>query len=91
MYLGKKGNNEFGLGESVVLSLCKSLKDTNCYVYFDNFFTSPTLMAKLLENGIYGIGIVRANHKHMPTLKQDKQMKRGEHDWQASQSLSATK
>ena len=91
MYLGKKGNTEFGLGESVVLSLCKSLKDTNCYVYFDNFFTSPTLMAKLLENGIYGIGTVRANRKHMPTLKQDKQMKCGEHDWQACQSFSATK
>ena len=69
MDLGKKGNTEFGLGESVVLSLCKSLQDTNCYVYFDNFFTSPTLMAKLLENGIYGIGAVRANRKHMPTLK----------------------
>ena len=77
MYLGKKGNTEFGLGESVVLSLCKSLKDTNCCVYFDNFFTSSMLMAKLLENGIYGIGTVRANRKHMPTLKQNKQMKRG--------------
>ena len=84
MYLGKKRNTEFGLGESVVLSLCESLKDTNCYVYFDNFFTSPTLMAKLLENGIYGIDTVRANRKHMPSLKPDKQMKkRGEHDWQA--------
>ena len=75
--MGKKGNTEFGLGELVVLSLSKSLKDTNCYVYFDNFFTSPTLMAKLLQNGIYEIGTVRANRKNMPTLKQDKQMKRG--------------
>ena len=83
MYLRKKGNTEFVLGESVVLSLCQSLRDTNCYVYFDNFFTSPMLMAKLLENGIYGIGTVRANRKHIPTLKQNKQMKRGEHDWQA--------
>ena len=58
MHLGKKGNTEFGLGESVVLSLCECLKDTNCYVYFDNFFASPRLMAKLLENGIYGIGTV---------------------------------
>ena len=91
MYLGKKGNTEFGLGKSVVLSLCKSLKYTNCYALFDNFFTSPTLIAKLLENGIYGIDTVRANCKHMPTLKQDTQMKRGEHDWQACQSLSATK
>ena len=45
-------------------------------------------MAKLLENGIYGIGTVRANRKQMPSLKQDKQMKRGEHDWQACQILS---
>ena len=69
MYLGKKGNTEFGLGESDVLSLCECLKDTNCYVYFDNFFTSPTLMAKLLEYGIYGIGGVTANCQHMPSLK----------------------
>ena len=91
MYLGKKGSTEFGLGELLVLSLCECLKDTNCYVYFDNFFMSPTLMVKLLENGIYGIGTGRANRKHMPSLKQDKQMKRGEHDWQACQTLSASK
>jgi len=66
--LEKSKKTEFGLGESVVLSLCKSLENTNCFVYFDNFFTSPTLIAKLLENGIYGTGTVRANRKHMPTL-----------------------
>ena len=53
MYLGKKGNTEFELGELVVLSLCECLKDTNCYVYFEKFFTSPTLVAELLENGFY--------------------------------------
>ena len=72
MYLGKKRNTEFGLVESVVLSLCECLKDTNCYVCFDNFFASSMLMVKLLENGIYGIGTKRANRKHMPSLKQDK-------------------
>ena len=56
--MGKKGNTEFDLGGSVALSLCNSLKDTN---YFDSFFTSSTLMAKLLGNGIYGKGTVRAN------------------------------
>ena len=65
MNLGKKENIDLGLGESVVLSLCVCLKDTNCYVYFDNFFTSPALMAKLLENDIYGIGTVRVNRKHI--------------------------
>ena len=80
MYLGKKENTEFELGESVVLSLCDCLKDTNYYVYFDTFFASPTLMTKLLEYGIWRIVTVTANSKHMPSLKQDKQMKHGEHD-----------
>ena len=45
MYLGKKGNTEFGLGESVVLSLCQTLKDTHCFVFFDNIFTSPAYLS----------------------------------------------
>ena len=69
MYLRKKGNTEFGLGESVVLSLCQKLKDTHCFVFFDNFFTSPVLLIKLLEMGIYAIGTVRTNRKNMPVLK----------------------
>ena len=41
------------------------MKDTNGYVYFDDFFTSPRLKTKLSENGIYGIGTVRENCKHV--------------------------
>ena len=47
MYLREKNKTEFGLGESVVLSVCKNLKNSYCYVLFDNFFTSPNLMLKL--------------------------------------------
>ena len=53
MYSGKKFKKEFGLGESVVLSLCKDLKGNYCYAFFDNFFRSPDLMLKLFEDGIY--------------------------------------
>ena len=91
MYLGKKGNTEFGLGEYVILSLCQKLKDTHCFVFFDNFFTSPALLFKLLEMGIYAAGTVRANRKNMPVLKHDKEMKRGEHGWFSSNHLSAIK
>ena len=56
MYVGKKGNIELGLGESVVFCLCQKLKDTYCYVFFDNYFTSPTLLVKLLEMEIYATG-----------------------------------
>ena len=74
---------EFGLGESVVLSLCKNLKSRFSYVFFDNFFTSPNLMLKLFEDGIYATGTVRSNRKPVPTWKADKWIKRGEHDWLA--------
>ena len=91
MYLGKKGNTEFGLGEYVVLSLCQKLKDTHCFVFFDNFFTSPTLLVKLLEIAIYATGTVRANRKNMPVLTHDKEIKRSEYDWFPSNHLSAIK
>jgi len=63
----------------------KELKNTNCYVFFDNFFTSPLLIAKLLGNGIYATETVRSNRKHMSTLKTDKEMVRGAHDWLSCQ------
>ena len=91
MYLGKKGNTEFGLGEFVVLSLCKKLKDTHCFVFFDDFFTSPALLVKLLEMGVYATGTVRANRKNMQVLKHDKEMKCGENDWFSSNHHSAIK
>ena len=68
----KSPKQEFGLGESVVLSLCENLKNGYCYVFFDNFFTSPNLMLKLFEDGIYATGTIRSNLKHMPTLKANK-------------------
>ena len=91
IYVGKKGNTEFGLGEFVVLPLCQKLNDTHCFVFFDNFLTSPALLVKLLEMGIYATGTVGANQKNMPILKHDKEMKRGEHDWFSSNHLSAIK
>ena len=69
IYVRKKGNTELGLGESVVLSLCQKLKDTYYYVFFDNYFTSPTLLVKPLEIGVYATGPLMANRKHMPILK----------------------
>ena len=75
----------------VILSLRQKLKDRHCFVFFDNFFTSPALLVKLLEMGIYTTGTVRANRKNMPVLKHDKEIKRGEHDWFSSNHRSAIK
>ena len=91
MYLGKKGNTEFGYGKSAILSLCQKLKDMHCFVFFDHFFKSPALLVKLLEIGIYVTGTVWANQKNMPVLKHDKDMKHSEYDWFSSNHLSAIK
>ena len=87
----RKKKTEFGLGESVILSLCQKLKDTHCFVFFDNFFTSPALLVKLLEMGIYATDTVRADRNNIPVLKHGKEIKRSEHDWLSSNHLSAIK
>ena len=91
LYLGKNELPEYGLGESVVISLSKSLKDTHCTLYFDNYFSSPALVKELYEQGIYAIGTVRKDRKNMPTLKEDKAMKRGEIDFHFSDDVTALK
>ena len=60
IYLGRRQTPEFnlGLGEEVVLQLTKDLEQSCCTVYFDNFFNSATLIEKLFQKGIYGIGTV---------------------------------
>ena len=49
-------STELGLGESVTVSLCQKLKNTNCYVFFDNFIANPKLLIKLSEMGIMQLG-----------------------------------
>ena len=78
LYLGRKESTELNLGSSVVLDLCKTLKDTYCHVFFDNFFNSPLLIKMLHDNGIYGLGTVRTNRKNMPDMRKDKEMSRGD-------------
>ena len=74
MYTGKKGDGvEVGLGENVVLKLCRSLFGTGVRIFMDNFFSSPYLMRVLHENGLEATGTVRSNRKDMPkSLKSDK-------------------
>ena len=69
---GKKVQKKFDLGESVALSFCENLENSYCYVFFENFLTSPNFMLKLFEDEIYATGTVRSNRKHMPTFKTDK-------------------
>ena len=51
-------------------------------LYFDNFLNSPKLVEKLLDRGIYCLGTVRSDRKNMAIMKKDKDMKRGDINFQ---------
>ena len=63
-YQGKGSVTQAALGlrGSVVIDLTKLLPTGPSYkIYFDNFFTSPTLLDSLARRGFGATGTVRAN------------------------------
>ena len=76
LYQRRKEKRELNLGSNVVLDLCQVLKDTYINLFFDNFFNSPTLIHKLHDNGLYGLGTARSERINMPQTKKEKEMKR---------------
>ena len=72
---GQKEKRELNLGSSVVLDLCQVLKDTYCHVFLDIFFNSPTLIQKLHDNRLYGLGTAHSDRINMLQMKKDKEMK----------------
>ena len=78
-------------GEDVVTQLSEKLKGTFCTFFFDNFFNSPLLINKLFKENIYAIGTARSNRKHVPKLKDDKKMVRGDSDFQFPKNVICCK
>ena len=60
---GESGEREKGLGEKVVLTLAESIKGRHQHLYCDNYFSSISLLSKLLEEGMYACGTIRTNCK----------------------------
>ena len=73
VYTGATGDRETGLGENVVLTLSELIKNRHHQLYFDNFFTSVSLLDKLLSQGMYAC-------KNFPSemSNEAKKFKRGE-------------
>ena len=76
VYTGKGSNTspELGLGGSVVKQLTRPLVGKFHHVFMDNFFTSATLFADLLQDGIYACGTARSNRKGFPQDLKDKKI-----------------
>ena len=60
-------------------------------LYFDNFFNFSTWVEKLFDRGIYCLGGVRRDQKNMAIMKKDKDMKRGNIDFQYVNNVVAVK
>ena len=52
---------------------------------------SPTLVEKLFDKGTYCLGTFRSDRKDMAVMKQDKNMKRGDVDFQYANNVVAVK
>lgn len=67
-YLGKEGNARaaVGIGERIVVKLCKPYFGTNRLVTFDNFFGSYNLAKKLLKNKLMSIATIKKNKRFVP-------------------------
>ena len=90
-YQGRKQKRELNLGSSVVLDLCQVLKDAYCHVFFDNFFNSPTLIQKLHDNGLYGLGTARSNRINMSQMKKNNEIKWGDYQWKFYNHITCIK
>lgn len=85
VYTGKVGDSvQKNLGESVVLNLCTEIEGSYHHLYFDNYFSTYSLLVELKIKKILACGTVQANRKHLPSLKEDRNLKRGEYDWRVS-------
>ncbi|CAG4971155.1 unnamed protein product [Parnassius apollo] len=85
LYTDKQEHNvEKDLGATIVKRLCIDLKGKYHRVYFDKYFNSYKLQIDLLNDKILACGTVNATRKHLPTLKEDTKLERGEHDYRVS-------
>ncbi|KAK9738798.1 Transposase IS4 [Popillia japonica] len=82
VYCGKnneKREESMGLGANVVISLLEHLENpADHVVYFDNFFTTLSLMNRLTTKGIRATGTIRENRQKKCTIQSSKMMDKQE-------------
>lgn len=85
IYTGKVGDKaEKNLGERVVKDLMRGLEHKNHRLFIDNYFCSYKLLLDLKNDSIWTCGTVLFNRKHIPQMRSEKELKRGDTDWKVS-------
>ena len=91
-YFGKPVERQTPLAEHVVWSLTRELSMKFHHIYFDNFFTLLFLVEKLLADGIYCTGTLRASRRCIPAeIIHNTKMNRGDMKFLAIDSISIVK
>jgi len=93
IYVGKSDGDlpEVGLGERVVLQLCRPLQGGNYQIFCDNFFSTVSLFEELLQQKIYACGTTRMDRRGFPeTLKSVVMEERGQRELCQRGNLTAT-
>lgn len=80
IYAGSRDPTVDGTGHSakVVQKLCEQYKEVGHSLYMDNFYNSPVLAQKLLDNKTYVTGTLRQDRNNVPDLVAKKALKTGE-------------
>ena len=79
---------ELGIPGSVVLTLMKNYLMKNHTLFIDNWFSSPTLFERLLEERTKACGTVKKNRNEMPSFGK---LAQGQQEYQTTGELLALK
>lgn len=66
VYMGSKDGRVLDLSKKVVLELVKPFENQGHCLWFDNFYTSPSLMVDLIELRFSACGTCNPIRRHFP-------------------------
>ncbi|XP_065321643.1 piggyBac transposable element-derived protein 3-like [Gordionus sp. m RMFG-2023] len=89
IYTGKNKEAESNLGYNIVTKFCEGLQ--NHKIFFDNYFTSYTLLSDLKKKGIYATGTLNKNRRYLLIKNMETKLTRGEFDWRSDKNISIIK
>ena len=80
VYVGNPADGtvtEVGLGEPAILQLSEDLRGLKYQLYFDNYFTSCSLMDTLTSQQLYACGTTRPTRRGFPETLKSVYLERG--------------
>lgn len=84
---------ELLVSEQIVFKVANDYLNKGYIIYMDNWFTSPSLIKKLLEKNTYSVGTAKSNRKFFPEdiviKKKDKKQLKGNIEYRSANNILA--